>query len=123
VDWERASNLLDVEIPPPDLGADPVPPPSPAVVSLPAVAAADPDPLFFVLLAGEPFGGDEPVLPGSVTMTMGDSREEARGEVGSTIFSTSVTLGLRASRGLESVCQQTPKGTAQHDQHPDAQKL
>ncbi len=97
MDWERVSNLLDVEIPPPDPGADPVPPPSPAVVSLPAVAAADPDLLVFFLLEGVPDGGGEPVLPGSVTIV--ESDVVMTGEVGRTIFSTLVIFGLRASRG------------------------
>ncbi len=97
MDWDRVSNLLEVEIPPPDLRADPVPPPSPAVVSLPAVAAAEPDLLVFFLLEGGPAGGGEPVLPGSVTM--GEFVVVRTGEVGKTIFSTSVTFGLRASRG------------------------
>jgi hypothetical protein len=40
-------------MPPPDLRTEPVPPPSPAVVSLPAVAA-DPDLLVFFRLEGGP---------------------------------------------------------------------
>jgi hypothetical protein len=81
----------------PPAGPDPEPPPSPAVVSLPALEAEDPDLLFFFPEEREPLGvGD---LPAICSVSMLKDGEERTGEVGSTIFSTSVTLGLSASGG------------------------
>ncbi len=88
---------LEVLMPP--AGPDPEPPPSPAVVSLPALEAEDPDPdlLFFFPEEREPFDGGD--LPAFCSVSILQDGEERTGEVGSTIFSTSVTLGLSASGG------------------------
>jgi hypothetical protein len=54
VDWERESNQLAIGT---DTRADPMAPTFPAVVSLPAVAAEEPDPLDFFLEEATSMGG------------------------------------------------------------------